>query len=374
MVENIPCLLEGIFAAKTVKRRESVYDRDDEWKNLELFVKTRAWCTVCGLRRTGKTTLVRSVASSIKGNLVIYINAWEFPSTESFDFFLERLKEELEEILILSKLKRILSSIKRISVLGVSLELKEKAKIKLVSALKHLTARQPLVLIIDEAQVVLRHETAQKFLTALYDTLMPNFICILMGSVVSLKNALSTNEYRPLYGRIEEEIVLHPFDERLAKGYLIAGFNECNIEVPEEFIDEAVMRLGGFPGWLAMLGRITTRRMMMNKSINLGEIMKEIESDASQIIYGEIARLLRGRKNVNQYLRIIRECAEEGEITVSRASRIIRRSPSTTVFYLNTLVENGVLAKRDDYYIIPDPMIRRVARRPEFEREVKVRL
>jgi len=106
----------------------------------------------CGLRRTGKTTLVRSVASSIKGNLVVYINAWEFPSTESFDFFLERLKEELEEILISSKLKRILSSIKRISVLGVSLELKEKAKIKLVSAPKHLTARQPLMLIIDESK------------------------------------------------------------------------------------------------------------------------------------------------------------------------------------------------------------------------------
>jgi len=40
--------------------------------------------------------------------------------------------------------------------------------------------------------------------------------------------------------------VLHPFDEGLAKGYLIAGFNECDVEVPEEFIDEAVMRLGAF--------------------------------------------------------------------------------------------------------------------------------
>ena len=172
MIEEKTCLLEGIFAASTVKKRKSVYDRDDEWRRLELFIKTRAWCTVSGLRRTGKTTLVRSVVSSLSGYLGIYINAWEFPLTESFDFFLERLKEELENILILSKFRKILSSIKKISVIGVSFELNEKAKIKLASALKRLTMRQPLILIIDEAQVVLRHENAQKFLAALYDCLL----------------------------------------------------------------------------------------------------------------------------------------------------------------------------------------------------------
>jgi len=185
---------------------------------------------------------------------------------------------------------------------------------------------------------------------------------------------LEINEYKPLYGRVEEEIILLPFGEGLARGYLTAGFNECGVDVPSTLIEEATLRLGGFPGWLAMFGRITTRRIIQGKSITIEDIIGELEHRASQIIYGEIARLLRGKKNVNYYLKIIKECADEGEVTVSRVSKIIRKAPSTAVFYLNTLVENGVLMKKDDYYVIPDPMIRRVARRPGFEREVKIRL
>ena len=140
---------------------------------------------------------------------------------------MEKLKEELEDILRKSRLKRFLSSIRKVSIIGMSFELKEKAKLKIMSALKYLTSRKPLVLIIDEAQVVLRHEKAQRFLAVLHDTLMPNLICVLMGSIASLRSTLEINEYKPLYGRVEEEIILLPFGEGLARGYLTAGFNEC---------------------------------------------------------------------------------------------------------------------------------------------------
>ena len=74
MANDVSCLLDGIFAGKTVKRREAIYDREDEWRSLELFIRTRAWTSICGLRRTGKTTLARSVISTMKEYLEIYIS------------------------------------------------------------------------------------------------------------------------------------------------------------------------------------------------------------------------------------------------------------------------------------------------------------
>lgn len=57
-MKKIPCLEDGIFALKTLKKIENIYDRDLEKKWLETMFASMAWFSVCGLRRTGKTTLV----------------------------------------------------------------------------------------------------------------------------------------------------------------------------------------------------------------------------------------------------------------------------------------------------------------------------
>ncbi|MGQ4892853.1 MAG: AAA family ATPase [Candidatus Njordarchaeia archaeon] len=374
MVKKKTCLEEGIFSISTIKTLENVFDREKEKRVLKNLIESRAWITVSGLRRTGKTTLVRSISNTLSKFHTIYINAWTFPNVSPLNSFLEALKDELAVMLERNKIKRLLGTVKKLGFLGVSLEFREKSQLKLLNVLKETSTSNPIILIIDEAPHLFNDRNVERFLTALHDLTAPNLIVVLTGSTISMKKLIEESEESPLYGRIEEEIKLDPFDEINSRNFLVAGFKQCGVEPDEEILDMGTRRLGGFAGWLTLFGRIVVRKRLLGEEYNLEVIVSDLENEAFKLIYSEVARFLQGKKNIREYLKIIKLAAEEGDITISRIAKAIKRDPSTSVFYVEQLTTHGLLKKMDKYYIIPDPMIRRAALNPNFEKEIKIRL
>ena len=71
---KIGCLKNGIFAKSTLKPMTSVFNYEAEKQKIKMLSSAGEWITVSGLRRTGKTTLVRSTASSMDKYTVLYVD------------------------------------------------------------------------------------------------------------------------------------------------------------------------------------------------------------------------------------------------------------------------------------------------------------
>ena len=369
------CLENGIFARATLKPLDSVFNFDREKRYITTLVKHGEWFTVSGLRRTGKTTLVRSVVNTLDV-YAIYINLWRRTAERiTLSLLLEELTRKVKQIAESGKLKDILKYINKISFVGVTVELKTRSQLALVDAIRKLLEKKRVVIIIDEAEELISDSSAFKFLAALHDEFAPSLSVVLLGSVVSIKRMLSSSESSPLYGRIGEEIILRPFSEADSRMLLRAGFEQCNVQVDENIIIEGALRLGGFAGWLTSFGRTVVVNMEGRGLVeDINHILNILEEDAARIIYDEIARILYGKKMIRAYLKILKFAAENGYMTVSDVARLIDRKPNTAINYLSQLIENGVITKEERYYKIADPLVRRVALRINFEKEVKQRL
>ena len=368
------CLENGIFAKTTVKPLSSVFDLSDEKKVVSMLVNAGEWFTVSGLRRTGKTTLVRSVANSL--NVIpIYVNLWDIPvENVSLDSCFELIANSVRKVAENRSLRKVLKMVEKISFFGVSIDVKVKSQMSLTDAFRELCSKGKVVLIIDEVQELLRYSSAFKYLAALHDELAPSLSVVFLGSIASLKNVLERPESAPLYGRLSEEIVLKPFDETTSRRLLKAGFEECNVPFDDEIIEEASLRLGGFAGWLTHFGRICVLQHLRGEEVEFEKVLKHLEKEVIFTIYGEIARALTERRKITSYLRVLRFAAEMGEVSVSAASKLLGKAPSTAITYLKHLVNRGLLKKDGEVYRIADPMIRRAVLRSEFEKEVKVRI
>ncbi|MGQ4834627.1 MAG: AAA family ATPase [Candidatus Asgardarchaeia archaeon] len=369
------CLKNGIFARTTLKPLSSVFNLEKEKNSIKTLVKNGEWFSVSGLRRTGKTTLVRSVINTLDV-YPIYINLWRQKSELiDIELILEEIAKQLKEIIQRRKLQHLLSLIEKISFMGVSIKVKVESQTRLIEVIKELTKEKIVVLIFDEAEELKQDPTTFRYLASLHDELAPKLAAVFLGSVVSMKRLLNSSISTPLYGRLGEEIVLEPFNESNSRKLLREGFKECNVDIDEDLIIEASLRLGGFAGWLTSFGRhVVLEYRKGNKKPEFNKILNELEADASKIVYDEIARVLTGRKRVNAYLRVLKYAAENGVITVAETSRILRKVPSTAITYLKQLVDFGIMSKENSEYMIKDPLVRRIAMKPNFEKEVKIRL
>ena len=131
---------------------------------------------------------------------------------------------------------------------------------------------------------------------------------------------------------------------------------------------------GGFAGWLNWYGRRVVLELLSGKEIRPYNIIEIVEKEAQDQIYDEIARLLQNRKNIRTYLKIIKKTAIDEFVGISDLASFVKKDPSTVVFYLNHLLDMGLIKKEERYYTISDPMIKRLAKKPEFEKEVKIRI
>ncbi len=372
-MKRIPCLENGIFARSTLKPLDSVFNFDEEKKKISLLATNGEWFTVSGLRRTGKTTLVRSVCNTINA-ITVYVNIWEIQEEEKAPYVLDMIVNEIKNQLKRSRLKEFLGRFEKLSFFCVSVGIRARNQVRLEQALRNLVKKKNVVIILDEIQEMKREEEFFKFLAALHDETAPKLSMIFLGSIISLRDILEASYSKPLHGRISEEIVLEPLKEYETRLMLKKGFEQCDVKVKDEVIREASYRLGGLPGWITHFGRIAVINHYLGKKINVDNIYDKLVKEAEKILYDEIARAISEKRKLRNYIRILKHLGEHGEITVAETARLINKKPNTALIYLTYLIKAGLVTKIKNKYSITDPIIREVLAKKEIEREIKLRL
>ncbi len=374
MVSILNCLNDGIFAKSTIKPLSSIFGLDNEISRVKAYLTNGEWFLISGLRRTGKTTLVRSVAATLKEYSVFYLNSWKIlPEHARLEQFIDIMGQQLQDA-AKSFWGRV--KITDMKVWGISIKFDEKKKI-FDQLLDQLTQEKKLIWIIDEVQDFFKDGRLFRYLGALHDQYAPQLTVVLLGSVVGLRKVLKLSASHPLYGRISEEILLMPFDQMTSRLFLKKGFEQCKMEIEEEIINEATLQLGGFAGWLSHFGRlcvIENKTLHLNSLQNFKKLLQRLEMEAQSQIINEIGRMLYDKRKQNVYLTLLKKIAEESISSISELSKQIKRSPSTTIEYLSYLQSHGIIKKMENGYIIADPLTRRILRTPGIETEIKKRI
>ena len=92
----------------------------------------------------------------------------------------------------------------------------------------------------------------------------------------------------PLFGRARLEIYLKKFGREAALDFLKRGFQEVEMKVVEEELVDAVNRLDGIVGWLALYGYYRVSYNLPHNST-----IERVEADAIELIAGELEKLVK---------------------------------------------------------------------------------
>ena len=303
-----------LFDPRPKSSRRELFDRERELEILDKAAERgEPLITVLGIRRIGKTSLLKSFLEEWTG---LYIDMRGV--RRELDLY-ERISEGLEEGL--GKLRRLIEGIRGINIVGVEVEIKYRGKdsISLAGLLEELNKHgKRIVVVFDEAQLIRPPLSAEikNAIAYAYDNL-ENITVILSGSEIGLlKDFIGIdNPDSPLYGRYTLELPVKRFTRDLSIEFLRQGFREARIRVDEKIIEEAVEFFDGIVGWLVFFGK-----SYMDGTRDLGKI-KEI---AVQIAVRELQRLDWKAKTVLKAI-------AEGARTWTSIRRFIEEKKKTTI-------------------------------------------
>jgi len=75
-----------LLSTDTLKPLDKIYNREEEKRTISKYLDLAASIAVTGLRRVGKTTLVRSLSATRKNTYTAYFNLWRGkPDCKSFE-------------------------------------------------------------------------------------------------------------------------------------------------------------------------------------------------------------------------------------------------------------------------------------------------
>ncbi len=359
------------FSIEPKKTRENLYDREEELKKLQNAVRDGRMILLYGLRRIGKTSLLRVfLEENADEFLHVFMDCRSFVRNDritrsTFDgSFLENVKTALKR----EKLKDLLGTLSKISVAGVEFNLSnKKGNVDLFSYLDRINeglqkAGRKMIIALDEAQNLRFYGRGGKdilnLLAHIYDHL-DSVIVILTGSEVGLLHDFlkSDDPDAPLFGRYISEISLGRFQREKSVDFLSEGFRQVGVAIAKAEIEKAVSVLDGIVGYLAMYGFVVYSKK--DVSTALGET-KEM---AQKLVKKEIDEL---QKRTENYLYILKAVA----FGIDRFSTIKEYvsihhdgiTDQTLSNNLSTLVKQGFLEeeykKLSKNYEIPDPMIK----------------
>lgn len=290
--------------------------------------KLAPFIAVYGLRRTGKTSLIKVVLNSLRKKY-IWIDSRDISSKD--DLYDKLLKE-------VHKLKRF--KIERISIKGVELSLSFFKK-----RLDYLNTHK-LILVIDEAQLLKRLHL-DKTLAFIYDN-YPRIKVVLSGSEVGmLLDFLGKSSARaPLYGRAVFEIQTQRLNKEDAYLFLGQGAKQVKILLKEEEIRTAIEKLDGIIGWLTKYGWYRLRfshKEALRKTIEEGKYIAEEEFQRFAV---------RAEKKYKAIIKSIKGGARWEEIKQQTSI-----SDKQLYLMLKRLMGCGFVEKQNRIYTIADPLL-----------------
>ena len=314
-----------LFDPRPKCSRNELFDRERELAFLEQHVEAgEPLILVLGIRRIGKTSLVKSFLSDRIG---VYVD-------------MRGVRREADLYRALSKglsgslgrLKGILQGIRGIKITGVGVEFKWRGRdsLSMLGLLEELNkAGKRITVIFDEAQRLRPPLLVEMrdILAYVYDNL-DNVSVVLTGSEIGLLRSFLgiENPETPLYGRYAAELEVSRFSRELSMEFLKKGFQEMGIMVDGSILEEAVELFDGIVGWLVFFGR---------SYINGDKNTDRIVEIAVQLALKELGTLSRREKLVLKAVSngarswsTIRSYVEEKEgesIPKASLTRIIRR-------------------------------------------------
>jgi len=344
--------------------REDLYNRERELREFKLALKVAPLVAVTGIRRMGKTSLIL-VGLSDKPSVIIDLRG----VSQSRMALYKRIEHALNDFFksnrnIWSGVRDKLKIISGVEVFGVGVSLSwGKEKADLATLLKSLE-EYGVIIVFDEIQYV-RGPIGKELMEAiayLYDH--SELRIVVSGSEVGLLYDFLgvENPRAPLYGRYFREVRLKPFTEEQSLDFLIKGFKQYGLEVPDNILREAVEMLDGIVGWLVYFG------LKYIENRDGGDIVREIVDEASKLSFEEFMKF--AEKHIPATKRLI-EAAKAialGENTWTKIKQFLEKREKRTIpdmslsRILKTLQKSSYVDKRVEgrnvYYTITDPTLR----------------
>jgi len=281
-----------------------------------------------GLRRTGKTSIIRVVLNSMKKKYV-WIDGRIISSKKSF---FDQLIHETNKLRLVT--------FKAITIKGIEISWNYAQK-----GLDYLN-KHKMVLVIDEAQL-LKKMHVDDVVAFIYDN-YPRIKVILSGSEAGmLMNFLGKNNAgAPLYGRAVLELQTHRLDKEGASRFLSQGAKQSKITISDSDIENATATLGGITGWLTKYGWFRLKighKEALRKTVQEGKliVMKEFIkfSSLSEEKYRMIMKVINGGASWS-------DIKQNTDISDKQLYVMLKR-----------LDAYGFIEKHDGLYTIADPLL-----------------
>ncbi len=352
--------------------KESLRDFFNMRDSVEKFISGvesgRAVILVLGLRRTGKTSLVKSCLNELSYPYVVVDlkGFWGRPGSSLYEFY-SVLEESINKYV--SRWRRLVSylkSVEGVSVFGLNIKLKTSGRYRFnFLSLLHCLDRigsdyGRFILVFDEAQLFrnINGFDVVRYISYAYDNLR-NLTIVLTGSEIGLLYDLLRMDdlSSPLYGRYLYEVYTRRFSRSESIEFLKRGFSEYGLSVSGTVIEEAVDLLDGVPGWLTLYGSM----YVVERS---RDVVYKVLERASRIVYRELEKFLASRETARKrYTIILRVLAEKpsswSEIKKAIEYREGRKISDRSLYnLLQNLLKTCIIDKIDNKYRIIDPILK----------------
>jgi AAA+ ATPase superfamily predicted ATPase len=365
-----------LFDQRPKDNKRDLYDAEDELKALASALRAGApLVTIVGLRRTGKTSLLLTALNqTAQPSIVLDMRALASKPYATKRDLIQEIERTLNEFYKahLSSGKRLFNWLKRVqgvsvSQSGLSISWGGKEPTELSTLFDELNAwakheKTRMIIAFDEAQELKKVAGVDmaKLIAHVYDYCR-SITVILTGSAVGLLYDFigSQDAKAPLYGRHITEIRLRRLSERIARDFLVRGFEQAKTKTDERIMDAAVKRLGGIIGWLTLFGITSVEAGKMSESA----IDQTVEVGKS-LVRQEFENFLKGREVGRQrYEAIMRHLARARSSSWSAIKGSLEAAEGRTINdrnvteLLTNLVKAGFVEKEGEYYTLTDQML-----------------
>ncbi len=359
-----------LFSPQPKTNREELFDREKELKDLSKALDRYPMVVVTGLRRVGKSSVVR-VFLSENSLPFIYVDGrrvYEMSGGSMGSHALQRaLEMEFSRLSKSRKLLNFLKKIKGINIAGSGVEI-DKREFDLTSTFESFdrfakNEGRYFVVFFDEVQYFKFYgsrggKDILALLSFVYDNL-ENVKIVMTGSEVGmLHDFLRLDDYdSPLYGRPLFTMTVHPFSEELSIEFLKRGFKEVGVNVDFD-LEEVVSQIDGIPGYLVLFG------LKYLETRNVKRALEEVFSTMEVLFSKELEELDRRSRRYRTILKLVASGVKSWSgIKRYFASTGEPISDSRLHSLLLNLEKMSFVEKTRDGYRISDPVLVRVISR-----------
>jgi len=309
-----------------------------------------------GLRRTGKTSLMKVAMNEIK-HPSAYMDARACSTRREFlEGLIKSFSALMQQVGIYGKIKSNLP--KEMEISGIKIKLTTDDLYDYAKELDRYlqSSKKRAVLFVDEAQRTKRFDGDAIF-ASLYDA-TKNVCFIFSGSEIGLFEEFSgKSSESPFYGRAKRIIAIGPLADEKSTEFLREGFRQIKKDYKEDEIKEAVEKLDGIIGWLTLYGhyRISSSHARAIESVLL---------DAKKITAAEFNEFLKNKQEAKNRYNIIMQSLSKMDLRWSEIKMLLEMKTKTRIGdgrlheYIKNLQDYSFIEEKEGRYRIADPVMR----------------